>query len=104
MQLFTIGLIELDEYGSNELDANGAALETYDAYDIRDFAKCWTGFDRRPMRTNIENEGHGRGNRIDPMLLKANGADTKRDLFPKMNLHDRRFQKLYTAFCGLQSL
>lgn len=32
------------------------------------------------MRNNIEKEGHGRGNRIDPMQLKANGADTKRDL------------------------
>ena len=40
------------------------------------------------MRTNIENEGHGRGNRIDPMQLKANGADTKRDLFPKYDLQD----------------
>ena len=89
MQLFTIGLIKLNDDGSYIVDPlSGEPLETYDTSNIKEFAKCWTGFDQRPMRTNIEKEGHGRGNRIDPMQLKANGADTKRDLFPKLDLHD----------------
>ena len=87
MQLFTIGLIQLNGNGSYIVDPlSGEPLETYDTSNIKEFAKCWTAFDRRPMRTNIQNEGHGRGNRIDPMELKANGADTKRDLYPKMDL------------------
>ena len=80
-RLFTIGLIKLNGDGSYIVDPlSGEPLETYDTSNIKEFAKVWTAFDRRPMRTNIENEGHGRGNRIDPMQLKANGADTKRDL------------------------
>ena len=85
---FTIGLYQLANDGSYELDANGEPLVTYDTGDIMEFAKCWTGFDLRKTRGNIEHEGHGGGNRVDPMQIKGNGADTKRDLFPKMDLHD----------------
>ena len=88
MQLFSIGLIELQPDGSFHLNSAGEPVETYDTNDIEDFAKCWTAFDIRPRRQNVQNEGHSRGNRYDPMLLLANGATSKRDLFPKMDLHD----------------
>ena len=87
MQLFSVGLIELDEDGSKQLDAHGNPIETYSTENIQEFARCWTGFSLQSMRVNIQNEGHAYGNRIDPMRITGNGADTKRDLFPKMDLH-----------------
>ena len=65
MQLFTIGLFELNPDGSEKLDAAGDPVPTYDSDDIREFARVFTGlsFDgpnarfwgrepefRRPMR------------------------------------------------------
>lgn len=87
MQLFSIGLVELTEDGSYERDSLGNPIETYDTMDIGEFAKCWTGFSLRGGRNNIDVEGHSRGNRIDPMRIRGNGHDSKRDLFPKTNLY-----------------
>ena len=88
MQLFSVGLIELTEDGAYERDGYGLPIETYDTEDIGEFAKCWTGFTLRGGRGNVDIEGHSRGNRIDPMYIRGNGHDSKRDLFPKTNLHD----------------
>ena len=87
MQLFSVGLIELAEDGTYQRDALGSPIETYNTEDIGEFAKCWTGFSMRPGRSNLDIEGHSRGNRIDPMVIRGNGRDAKRDLFPKSNLH-----------------
>ena len=46
MQLFSIGIFQLNRDGSKKLDANGTPLETYDSSDIMNFARAWTGFDR----------------------------------------------------------
>ncbi len=43
MQLFSIGLYELNQDGSRKLDANGDFIPTYDNEDIREFAKIFTG-------------------------------------------------------------
>jgi uncharacterized protein (DUF1800 family) len=43
MQLFTIGLFELNQDGSLVLDANGNPIPTYDNSDIGEFAKVFTG-------------------------------------------------------------
>ena len=64
MQLFTIGLYELELDGSPQLDAAGAPIPTYGTEHIAEFAKCWTGFDLQEMRPNIEQGGHVKGNRI----------------------------------------
>ncbi|MEM6893789.1 MAG: DUF1800 family protein [Bacteroidota bacterium] len=49
MQLFSIGLYELNNDGSQKLDGNGNFIPTYDNDDIREFAKIFTGFgDGRP--------------------------------------------------------
>jgi uncharacterized protein (DUF1800 family) len=75
MQLFTIGLWELNEDGTRELDANGEAIPTYDNDDIFEFAKVFTGM-RRPLSrgpdTNIEELSN---NFIDPMRVKVNWHD-----------------------------
>ncbi|MEM6803661.1 MAG: DUF1800 family protein [Bacteroidota bacterium] len=44
MQLFSIGLYELNEDGSHKLDGNGNSIPTYDNEDIREYAKIFTGF------------------------------------------------------------
>jgi uncharacterized protein (DUF1800 family) len=44
MQLFTIGLYELNADGTLKLDARREPIETYDADDIRGLARVFTGF------------------------------------------------------------
>ncbi len=43
MQLFTIGLFELNQDGSRKKDANGKDIATYGQDEIREFAKIFTG-------------------------------------------------------------
>lgn len=43
MQLFSIGLFELNTDGSRKTDANGDPIPTYTNPDIREFAKIYTG-------------------------------------------------------------
>lgn len=43
MQLFTIGLYELNQDGSYKLDNNGDRIPTYDNDDIKEYAKIFTG-------------------------------------------------------------
>ena len=43
MQLFTIGLFEMNNDGSYKLDANGEQIPTYDIEDIQEMAKVFTG-------------------------------------------------------------
>ena len=43
MQLFSIGLYELNEDGSWVLDGSGQPIPTYDNADIREFSKIFTG-------------------------------------------------------------
>ncbi len=43
MQLFTIGLYELNNDGSHKLDADGNSIPTYDIVDIQELAKVFTG-------------------------------------------------------------
>jgi len=44
MQLFTIGLYELNNDGTRKVDNNGDFIPTYDHNDIAEFAKIFTGF------------------------------------------------------------
>jgi len=43
MQLFTIGLYELNLDGTRQTDSNGNFIPTYDNNDIREFSKIFTG-------------------------------------------------------------
>ena len=45
MQLFTLGLYQLNLDGSVKLDANGIKLETYTQIDITNIARVFTGWD-----------------------------------------------------------
>ena len=45
MQLFTIGLYELNPDGTHRLDANNQPIETYGQSDITNLARVFTGYD-----------------------------------------------------------
>ena len=72
MQLFTIGLWELNEDGTLDLDQDGKAIPTYSNDDIAEFAKVFTGMRRPYDRSNIE---IFYGNYIDPMRVQVNRHD-----------------------------
>jgi uncharacterized protein (DUF1800 family) len=49
MQLFTIGVNELNDDGTAKLDAHGRLIPTYGQSDIETLARVFTGFDFPPM-------------------------------------------------------
>ena len=85
MQLFTIGLWELNADGTTKKDGKGLPISTYSNDDIMAFAKVWTGYNRQPLRANIQtfavrqNKAH---NLVDPLAMNA----LDRDRFPKTKL------------------
>lgn len=86
LAVFSIGLLQLQDDGSVLADSSGAPLETYDNEDIQDFARVWTGYDRQPGRGNLEAaDSNSAINMVDPMRVRSN----RRDVLPKMDLHDR---------------
>ncbi|MEM7603151.1 MAG: DUF1800 family protein, partial [Verrucomicrobiota bacterium] len=52
MQLFSIGLYELNQDGSRKKDAMGRDIPTYDNTDITNFAKVFTGLTYNPQPPN----------------------------------------------------
>ena len=61
MQLFSIGLFELNEDGSYRLDSEGSPIPTYDNEDIREYAKIFTG-----LSWNNTNDSFGKLRRAPP--------------------------------------
>jgi uncharacterized protein (DUF1800 family) len=66
MQLFSIGLFELNPDGSEVLDANGQPVPSYDNDDIREFAKIYTGLSWGGANTRF---GSARSNFREPMRM-----------------------------------
>ncbi len=54
MQLFTIGLYELNQDGSFKLDEDGNTIDTYDNEDIKEFAKIFTGYSVGARRDSVD--------------------------------------------------
>jgi len=54
MQLFSIGLYQLNQDGSNVYLDNGKMAETYSIEDILSYSKVWTGFRSPPERHVVE--------------------------------------------------
>jgi uncharacterized protein (DUF1800 family) len=55
MQLFTIGLYELNPDGTDRLDANNQPIETYGQSDITNLARVFTGYDWDYTRCTFHN-------------------------------------------------
>lgn len=71
MQLFTIGVYELNMDGTQKRDSSGSPISTYDNTDIQNFARAWTGFIMQLRRSNIEMRWRDGKNRIDPMKIQG---------------------------------
>ena len=73
MQLFSIGLFELNDDGTEKL-VGGVPQRTYSSFDVAEYARAWTGFDMQKRRGNVE-EPSWHENRIDPMQLRVEWRD-----------------------------
>jgi uncharacterized protein (DUF1800 family) len=54
MQLFTIGLLELNPDGTKKLDGNGKPIETYVQADVTNLAHVFTGYDHDMSRVKFQ--------------------------------------------------
>jgi uncharacterized protein (DUF1800 family) len=77
MQLFTIGLHELNIDGSPKLDANGAPIETYNNNDVMAMAKVFTGFSWG-FDDNQLTDYNFRWGQPDPLTTGSNRPDVRR--------------------------
>ena len=76
MQLFSIGLLELNDDGTPVLNPDtGMPFETYTNENIEQFARAWTGFRRVQSRGNHEDNDRWDRNRLDPMRIDAAWRD-----------------------------
>jgi uncharacterized protein (DUF1800 family) len=71
MQLFSIGIYDLNMDGTKKLDVSGVPIMTYDNTDIQNFARAWTGFTPQERRSNIEMVWNDKQNRMDPMTIQG---------------------------------
>jgi len=78
MQLFSMGLYEMNHDGTYKFDANGNLIATYDNRQIQTNARVFTGYRQEQMRSNLATPE--RGNLVDPMDFLV----TKHDKQPKM--------------------
>mmetsp|Transcript_662 Transcript_662/g.1594 ORF Transcript_662/g.1594 Transcript_662/m.1594 type:complete len:2342 (-) Transcript_662:143-7168(-) len=82
MQLFSVGLYEMNVDGTRKRDTDGNYIQTYSNDDIMEFARAWTGFWSSKRRGNSVAQN---GNRLDPMTV----VPKWRDQFPKMGLNGK---------------
>jgi len=78
MQLFTIGLYELNNDGSHKLDNEGNSIPTYDIADIEQLSKVFTGFgaaEKADSTTAYFTTGKGNTNFLAPMAMYENFHD-----------------------------
>lgn len=72
MQLFTIGLFELNPDGTRKVDGNGEPIPTYDNSDISEFSKVFTGLmwgDRELIAKQFFKGGQDRLSYTVPMQM-----------------------------------
>lgn len=80
MQLFSIGLWELDEFGNRKRDTNGQFIPTYTNADIKEFAQVFTGLGSGladgEFGTTIDNIEQVNATFSTPMKMFQNFHDT----------------------------
>ena len=82
MQLYTIGLHELNPDGTETRDDFGRMTQTYNNFDIMSNARVFTGFTFTARRGNVEELFRAEKSRIDPLRLEVD----KHDFFPKSSV------------------
>lgn len=93
MQLFTIGLWQLNEDGTLKRNGDGEEIPTYDNEDVSEFAKVFTGLDKPSKFVYVNTsaypnyEEYQNQNYIDEMRL----ISWRHDYNPKIDLYDQPF-------------
>jgi hypothetical protein len=82
MQLYTIGLHELNDDGTHKRDKYGRVIRTYNNEDILSNARVFTGWDYTARRGNTEVLFRSFKSRMEPMRLKIN----RHDFLPKSSV------------------
>jgi uncharacterized protein (DUF1800 family) len=80
MQLFSVGLIQLNMDGTPKRDANGKVLETYSQKDVIEITRALTGWDFVPNPTNLQNNRNW-ANFGKPMIENSGRHDTDSKTF-----------------------
>ena len=75
MQLFTIGLKEIDLDGSETRDEFGRTIQTYTNEDIMTNARIWTGFVYTARRGNTEELFRASKSRFEPLRIDIDRYD-----------------------------
>jgi uncharacterized protein (DUF1800 family) len=82
LQLFSIGIVQLNQDGSTTVDSSGAAIPTYDQATVEEFARVFTGWILAPSF------GRGVPNYRDPMVVRTvRGAQVDHDTGSKRLLN-----------------
>jgi uncharacterized protein (DUF1800 family) len=80
MQLFTIGLFQLNQDGTLQLDSNNQPIPTYDQTTIQNFAKVYTGW-TYPTKPGATLQRHNPAYFAGPMVpFAANHDETSKTL------------------------
>lgn len=80
MQLFTIGLFQLNQDGTLQLDSNNQPIPTYDQTTIQNFAKVYTGW-TYPTKPGATLQKHNPPYFVGPMApFAANHDETSKTL------------------------
>jgi hypothetical protein len=82
MQLFTIGLHELNLDGTDMRDKFGRVMKTYTNLDVIRNARVMTGFSFTGRRGNVEELFRSEKSRQDPLRIEVD----KHDFFPKSSV------------------
>jgi uncharacterized protein (DUF1800 family) len=81
LQLHSIGLVKLNEDGSEVMDDFGKPIANYEQKHIFSAAKVWTSFKESFRRSNYEDLDHTTGSYLDPLQINQ---ISERDWFPKV--------------------
>ena len=76
MQLFTIGLSQLNQDGTMQLDSNGNPIPTYTESMVEGFAKAYTGWTWQPADGSVPKNFNQNRNWPAPMAAVASLHDT----------------------------
>jgi uncharacterized protein (DUF1800 family) len=77
MQLFTIGLWQLNQDGTQKLDGSGNPIPTYTQTDVANLSKVFTGWGSNPTNSTGENAWTYDLDMLHPMVCYANHHDTE---------------------------
>ncbi len=97
MQLFTIGLYQLNNDGTLKVDAAGKPIETYNNTDVSNLARVFTGYDwdfTGNVRTVSTNDPNRRINAVTYTTLPMTADNTKWE-FPRTTSEHSPLEKIF---------